>query len=112
MCPNTPGKKKLTPRGRPSGRPGGSQNLTASPPQVIWPDTTGMGSHHQDQKLNQLKVENMKVVLEEFNYYEEWRVCLGLDKLEKSKAAIAKKYGLSPSTFGNRTLGRMQGYEH
>ena len=95
MCPNMPGKKKSPHRGRPSGRPADSQNLTASPPQAIQPDTTGTGSHHKYLKLNQWKVKNIKAALE-----------------EKSKAAIAKKYGLSPSTFGNRTFGRVQGYEH
>ena len=65
--------------GRPRGRLGGSWNLTASPLQAIWPDTTGMGSHHQDQKLNQWKVENMKAALKEFNYYKEQRVHISLD---------------------------------
>ena len=40
MCPGTPGKKKSPQRGRPSGRPVASWNLTACPPQVIQPDTT------------------------------------------------------------------------
>ena len=37
------------------------------------------------------------MALEEFNYYKERRVRISLDKLEKSKVSIAKKYGLSQS---------------
>ena len=37
---------------------------------------------------------------------------MGLKHLEMSKSQITKKYGLSPSTFGNRMLGKVQGYEH
>ena len=37
---------------------------------------------------------------------------MGLKNLEMSKAQITKKYSLSPSTFGNCTLGKVQGYEH
>ena len=32
--------------------------------------------------------------------------------VELEWAQIAKKYGLSLSTFGNHTLGKVQGYEH
>ena len=54
----------------------------------------------------------MKNALEEWHYWEDRRVRMGLKNLEMSKAQIAKKYGLSPSTFGNHTLGKVQGYEH
>ena len=37
---------------------------------------------------------------------------MGFKNLEMSKAQIAKKYGLSPLTFGNRMFGKVQGYEH
>ena len=53
----------------------------------------------------------MKNALEEWHYWEDRRVRIGLN-LETSKAQIAKKYGLSPSTFGNHMLGKVQGYEH
>ena len=51
-------------------------------------------------------------ILAQWHYWEDRRVRMGLKNLEMSKAQIAKKYGLSPSTFGNRTLGKVQGYEH
>ena len=54
----------------------------------------------------------MKNALEEWHYWEDRRVRMGLKNLEMSKAKIAKKYGLSPLTFGNHTLGKVQGYEH
>ena len=54
----------------------------------------------------------MKNALEEWHYWEDRRVRMGLKNLEMSKAQIAKKYGLSPSTFGNHMLGKVQGYEH
>ena len=54
----------------------------------------------------------MKNALEEWRYWEDRRVRMGLKNLEMSKAQIAKKYGLSPLTFGNSMLGKVQVYEH
>ena len=54
----------------------------------------------------------MKNALEEWRYWEDRRVRMGLKNLEMSKAQIAKKYGLSRSTFGNCMLGKVHGYEH
>ena len=54
----------------------------------------------------------MKNALEEWCYWEDRRVRMGLKHLEMSKAQIAKKYGLSLSTFGNHMLGKVQGYQH
>ena len=54
----------------------------------------------------------MKAALDEWKFYEERRIRLKLPKLEKSKAQIAKDHQLNPSTFGNRTLGRVAGYDH
>ena len=75
-------------------------------------NTLGTGSHHCNQKLNQWDVKRIKNALEEWHYWEECRVRMGLKHLEMSKAQIAKKYGLSLSTFENFTLGKVQGYEH
>ena len=54
----------------------------------------------------------MKNALEEWHYWEDRRARMGFKNLEMSKAQITKKYGLSPLTFGNRTLIKVQGYEH
>ena len=54
----------------------------------------------------------MKNALEKWRYWEDRRVRMGLKNLEMSKTQIAKKYGLSPSTFGNHILGKVQGYDH
>ena len=58
-----------------------------------------MGSHHKNQKLNQWKVYQLKATLVEFHFYEERRVKLGLSKLEKSKAHIARDHHLNPSSI-------------
>ena len=116
MCPGTPKKKKKTPSrgGRPPAIPTATvpPNLPQGPVSQPTQNTSRTGSHHCNQKLNQWDVDKMKTALEEWRYWEERRVRLGLKHLEMSKAQIAKKYGLSPSTFGNRTLGRVQGYKH
>ena len=116
MCLGTPKKKKKSPCC--GGRPPGILTAAAPPnlPQgpVVQPtrNTSGTGSHHCNQKLNQWDVERMKCALEEWCYWEDRRVRMGLKNLEMLKAQIAKKYGLSPSTFGNHMLGKVQGYEH
>ena len=74
--------------------------------------TSRTGSHHRNQKLNQWDVERMKNALEEWHYWEDCTVRMGLKNLEMSKAQITKKYGLSLLTFGNRMPGKVQGYEH
>ena len=116
LCPGTPKKKKKTPShgGRPPAIPIAAvpPNLPQGPVAQPTQNTSGTDSHHRNQKLNQWDVDKMKTALEEWRYWEERRVRLGLKHLEMSKAQIAKKYGLSPSTFDNRTLGRVQGYEH
>ena len=116
MCPGTPKKKKKSPHrgGRPPAIPTAAPppNLPQGPVAQPTQNTSGTGSHHRNQKLNQWDVERMKNALQEWRYWEERRVRMGLKNLEMSKAQIAKKYGLSPSTFGNRTLGKVQGYEH
>ena len=75
-------------------------------------NTAGTDSHHRNQKLNQWDVDRMKNVLEEWCYWKDRRVRCGLKNLEMSKTQIAKKYGLSLSTFRNHTLGKVQGYQH
>ena len=75
-------------------------------------DTEYIWNWHRNQKLNQWDVEKMKNALEEWCYWEDRRVKMGLKHLDMSKAQIAKRYGLSPSTFWNHMLGKVQGYEH
>ena len=111
LCPRTPKKKKKTPsRG---GHPPAIltatalKNLPQGPVAQPTQNTSGMGSHHHNQKLNLWDVERMKNALEEWHYWEDCRVRMGLKHLETSKAQIAKKYGLSPSTFGNCMLGKV-----
>ena len=116
LCLATPKKKKKTPScgGRPPAIPttAAPPNLPQGPVAQATQNTSGTGSHHRNQKVNQWDVERMKNALEEWHYWEDRRVRMGLKHLEMSKAQIAKKYGLSPSTFGNHTLGKVQGYEH
>ena len=116
LCPATPKKKMKTPsRG---GHPpailttAAPPNLPQGPVAQLTQNTSGTGSAHRNQKLNQWDVEMMKNVLEEWHYWEDHRVRMGLKHLEMSKAQIAKKCGLSPCTFGNCMLGKVQGYEH
>ena len=100
----------------------------------------GTGSSHKNQKIGQWSPILMRDALAEFDYYEERRIwlnlpgCISLEayrlkvqsleslwsfsnsppllfRLEKSKAQIARDHGLSPSTFGNQTLGRVEGYQ-
>ena len=82
-------------------------NLPQAPVGQATQNTSGTGSHHRNQKLNQWDVKRIKNALEEWHYWEACRVRMGLKNLEMCKAQIAKKYGLSPSTFGNRTLGKV-----
>ena len=115
LCPATPKKKKSPPRRRTAGRGQPTRTPSNPPGQAVQPihsSTAGTGSHHKDQKLNQWDPADMKAALIEFHFYEERRVRLKLPKLEKSKAQIARDHHLNPSTFGNRTLGRVAGFEH
>ena len=116
MCPKTLKKKKKSSGhgSRPPAIPTGTAppNLPQAPVGQVTQNTLGTGSHHRNQKLNQWDVKRMKNALEELHYWEDCRVRMGLKNLEMSKAQIAKKYGLSLSTFGNHTLGKVQGYEH
>ena len=114
--PQNSKKKKKTPShgSHPPAIP-----IAAAPPNlpqgsVVQPtqNISGTGSHHCNQKLNQWDVERMKNALKEWHYWEDCRVRMGLKHLEMSKDQIAKKYGLSPFTFGNRMLGKVRGYEH
>ena len=115
LCPDTPKSKKKSPRRRtPTGNPTNRQPPPPppTPAQLTHSPTEGTGSHHQGQKLNLWDPAKMKAALDEWKYYEERRIRLKLPKLEKSKAQIAKDHKLNPSTFGNRTLGRVEGYGH
>ena len=116
MCPKTLKKKKKSSGhgSRPPAIPTGTAppNLPQAPVGQVTQNTLGTSSHHRNQKLNQWDVKRMKNALEELHYWEDCRVRMGLKNLEMSKAQIAKKYGLSLSTFGNHTLGKVQGYEH
>ena len=116
LCPGTPKKKKKSSShgSSPPAIPTGAAplNLPQAPVGQVTQNTSGTGSHHHDQKLNQWDVERMKNALEEWHYSEACRVRMGLKNLEMSKSQIAKKYGLSLSTFVNHTLGKVQGYEH
>ena len=116
LYPGTPKKKKKSssrdspPPAIPTGT--APSNLPQGPVGQVTQNTAGTSSHHCNQRLNQWDVERMKNALEEWHYWEDRRVRMGLKNLEMSKAQIAKKYGLSPSTFGNPTLGKVKGYEH
>ena len=116
MCPRTPKKKKKSsgcgscPPAIPTDA--APLNLPQAPVGQATQNTSGTSRHHQNQKLNQWDVEIMENALEEWRYWEDRRVRMGLKNLEMSKAQIAKKYGLSPLTFGNRMLGKVQVYEH
>ena len=116
LCPGTPKKKKKSPchGGCPPAIPTvtAPSNLPQCPVMQLTQNTSGTGSHHHNQKLNQWDVERMKNALEEWCYWEDRRVRMGLKNLEMSKAQIAKKYGLSKYTFGNHMLGKVQGCEH
>ena len=111
LCPGTPKKKQKSPGhgSRPPAIPTGTAppNLPQGPVGQVTQNTLGTSSHHCNQKLNQWDVERMKNALEEWRYWEECRVRMGLKHLEMSKAQTAKKYGLSPSTFGNCMLGKV-----
>ena len=116
LCPRTPKKKKKSSSrcSHPPAIPTAAAppNLPQGPVGQATQNTSGTGSHHHNQKLNQWDVKRMKNALEEWHYWEEHRVRMGLKHLEMSKAQIAKKYGLGLSTFWNRMLGKVQGYEH
>ena len=115
LCPNTPKKRKKSPKRSgqhgqadwPALPPAQHQGTTPSPS-----DMKGTGSAHKGQHLGQWWLVNMKKALKDWAYYEERWVWLGLWRLERSKAKIAHDHGISPATFGNQTLCKVEGYEH
>ena len=116
MCPGTPIMKNNSP-GNGSPPPviptaADPTNLPQGPVRQSTQNTLGTGSHHRNQKLIQWDDENIKNALQEWCYWEERRIRMALKHLEMSKVEIAKKYGMSPSTFGNHTLGKVKGYKH
>ena len=75
MCPGTPKKKKKSSGcgGRPPAIPTAAPppSLPQGPVAQLTQNTSGTGSHHHNQKLNQWVVERMKNALQEWHYWED-----------------------------------------
>ena len=121
LCPSTPTPKPQRPsRKKDQDDPPPLDSDDEGPPMPapghvhawIPSDTAGTGSAHKGKHIGQWDEQDMKQALTEFDYWEKRRVRQGLAKPEKSKAAIARKWGLSPATFGNRTIGKVHGFKH
>ena len=79
----------VCPRAIPTAAP--PPNLPQAPVAQPTQNTSGTGSNHCNQKLNQWDVQRMKNSLEEWRYWEERRVRMGLKKLGDVKSSNCQK---------------------